>query len=82
MEAATTEYERKAYESKQLALKIFMNTFYGALGDRTQSGVYNPLMAGIITYTGKQLLGFVKHTCENEGLIVRYGDTDSIYASL
>jgi DNA polymerase elongation subunit (family B) len=53
MEEAETEYERKAYESKQLALKIFMNTFYGALGDRTQSGIYNPLMAGIITYTGK-----------------------------
>lgn len=35
MEAAQTEYERKAYESKQLALKIFMNTFYGALGDRS-----------------------------------------------
>ena len=42
---------RNIYKMKQAALKVFMNTFYGILGDST-SWVYNPLMAGAITNKG------------------------------
>jgi DNA polymerase elongation subunit (family B) len=58
-----------------------MNTFYGSLGDAS-SNIYNPLVAGIITNTGRRLLKYVQEECTKNKLIVRYGDTDSMYSSL
>lgn len=58
MESSDSDYLKSHMNSKQLALKIFMNTFYGSLGD-SSSKMYNPLVAGIITNTGRRLLQFV-----------------------
>ena len=63
---------------KQLARKTLMNTFYGQFGSNT-SPMYEPILGKMITKTGRNLLKFIKTYSNNNGGIVKYGDTDSIY---
>jgi DNA polymerase elongation subunit (family B) len=66
------------YTTKQLALKVFMNTFYGETGNAI-SPFFIVMVAGAITTSGKDNIHRVKNFVEEQGYRVKYGDTDSLY---
>jgi len=66
------------YDTKQKALKVFMNTFYGETGN-SLSPFFLVQVAGGITISGQKNLKMVKDFVEEEGYRVNYGDTDSLY---
>lgn len=66
--------------TKQGALKVFMNTFYGETGN-SLSSFFLPHVAGGTTTYGKKNIKFVKKHTEQRLFDVKYGDTDSLYIS-
>jgi len=66
------------YNSKQLALKVFMNTFYGETGN-SLSPFFIVEVAGGVTYLGQQEIKWVKKMVTSWGFTVLYCDTDSAY---
>lgn len=68
------------YDSRQRAIKIFMNTLYGETG-HSISPLFIVQIAGGITSAGQRNLSFVINIVEKEGYKVYYGDTDSCYIS-
>ncbi len=66
------------YGSKQLALKIFMNTFYGESGNQLSS-IYMLELAGGITTEGQKNIKNVFKLVESMNCKIIYGDTDSAY---
>lgn len=66
------------YNTIQLALKVFMNTFYGETGNQL-SPFFIVAVAGGITTWGQQNTKMVKKYVEGELYNVLYGDTDSLY---
>jgi hypothetical protein len=68
----------KYLDTKQKALKVFMNTFYGECGNKN-SPLFVLELAGGITSAGQQNLKMVKRFIEGKGCRVFYGDTDSLY---
>jgi len=66
------------YDTKQKALKVFMNTFYGETGN-SLSPFFIVQVAGGITSSGQDNLKMVKDFVEEEEYRVNYGDTDSLY---
>jgi DNA polymerase elongation subunit (family B) len=66
------------WNSKQLALKRFMNTFYGETGN-SLSPFFAVEIAGGITTNGQESIKLVKKFVESKGYRVLYGDTDSLY---
>lgn len=67
-------------ESKQKAIKILANTFYGKSGDYTSS-IYELLVAAGITCAGQRSIKTVAAYVANRGFKTHYGDTDSLYLS-
>ncbi len=73
---------QKAYlNSKQNALKVFMNTFYGEVGNKLSS-FYLVEIAGGTTLYGKKNLQLACDFVKNKGCGVYYGDTDSLYITM
>jgi DNA polymerase elongation subunit (family B) len=68
------------FNSKQLSLKVFMNTFYGETGN-SLSPFFMVLVAGAITTMGQKSLRMVVSFALASGFGVHYGDTDSAYTS-
>lgn len=68
-------------DSKQKALKVFMNTFYGETGNKN-SPFFVLQLAGAITSSGQDNIKMVQKYVEDEGCNVYYGDTDSIYSAM
>ena len=68
-------------DSKQGALKVFMNTFYGEAGNQI-SPFFLIQVAGGVTSYGQKNIKMAKKFVEDAGCTVHYGDTDSIYLSL
>jgi len=68
--------EKNQLESN--AIKILMNSFFGALANPT-CRFYSLDMANAITKTGQHLIQTVMKEVENIGYEVIYGDTDSIF---
>lgn len=68
------------YNTKQLALKVFMNTFYGAAGFN-KSTLFIVELSGCVTKMGKKSIKRAQRYVERHGFEVFYGDTDSIYIS-
>ena len=77
---AETRFRFNYYNTKQNAVKVFMNTFYGETGNQ-KSPFYIVTMSGGVTKMGRKSLKFVKKYVESEGFRVYYGDTDSLYIS-
>lgn len=77
---ADLEFRFVGVDSKQKAVKVFMNTFYGEAGNKNSALFYLPL-AGGVTSAGKYNLMLVKKFVEKEGFGIKYGDTDSLYLS-
>jgi len=67
-------------DTKQKALKVFMNTFYGVMGNKT-SALFQLPLAGGVTSAGQYNLLLVKKYVESLNHKVYYGDTDSLYIS-
>jgi DNA polymerase elongation subunit (family B) len=67
-------------DSKQGALKVFMNTFYGTAGSVT-SPLFMVEVSGGVTQYGKINIKKAKRFVEERGCHVYYGDTDSLYLS-
>jgi DNA polymerase elongation subunit (family B) len=66
------------FNMKQLALKRFMNTFYGETGN-SLSPFFAVEIAGGVTTNGQESIRLVKKYVEERGYRVLYGDTDSLY---
>ena len=68
-------------DSKQKALKVFMNTFYGECGSKISPFFILELAGGITTY-GVKNIKFALNYVTDHGCRVYYCDTDSIYLSI
>lgn len=64
--------------SKQYAIKIYMNSFYGESGNKL-SPFYLLQLAGGVTSAGQETLKQVSEFVGKKRFIVKYGDTDSLY---
>lgn len=75
------EFQYNCINSKQKALKVFMNTFYGETGNKNSPFFLLQLAGGITTLGQKNIKAAHKFVTErNCG--VWYGDTDSIYLTM
>ncbi len=77
---AEIKFQRNAVNSKQNALKVYMNTFYGEQGNYLSS-IYKLLVAGGITSAGQYNIKMVADYLVKNKYCVWYGDTDSNYIS-
>lgn len=64
--------------TKQNALKVYMNTFYGETGNQLSSWFLLPL-AGGVTSLGQYNIKLVAEYVISRGFCIKYGDTDSLY---
>lgn len=67
--------------SKQLGLKVFMNTFYGECGCQSSPFFILEVAASITTY-GKRSIQIASKAVKEKQCKIYYGDTDSIYISM
>lgn len=74
------EFEANRLNVKQNGMKVFMNTFYGEMGN-PHSPFFIVEMAGGVTLKGREGTQAAKRFVESKGYHVYYGDTDSIYVS-
>lgn len=85
IESVQTDYEEdpeykeclfmyKYYDTKQKALKVFMNTFYGEMGNKN-SPLFMLELAGAVTSAGQANLLLVKDYVEKLDHKVYYGDS-------
>jgi len=75
-----TCFEFTSIDSKQRALKLFMNTFYGEAG-RSVSPFFLLQLAGGVTTAGQYNIKMVADFVAKKGFRIKYGDTDSLYLS-
>ena len=71
-------FEYDCLNSKQKAVKLFMNTFYGEAGNPLSS-IFLRALAGGTTSAGKYDIKLVAEYVEKKGFGIKYGDTDSLY---
>jgi DNA polymerase elongation subunit (family B) len=62
----------------QLALKVYMNSFYGSAGDPLSS-LFMRELAGAVTSSGQYNIKLVAEYVRKRGFGIKYGDTDSLY---
>lgn len=74
------KFTHSIIDSKQRAIKVFMNTFYGEQGNYL-SRIYKLLNAGAITMAGQHAIKSVYNKLLEMGFDPIYGDTDSCYNS-
>jgi DNA polymerase elongation subunit (family B) len=74
------EFHFGYYNSKQNVVKVFMNTFYGEMGN-SDSPFFIPIMGGAVTKMGRRSIKEIGRLAEQRGFKIYYGDTDSIYIS-
>jgi DNA polymerase elongation subunit (family B) len=74
-------FQYNMINSKQKALKVFMNTFYGESGNK-RSTLFMLEIAGGITSEGKKNIKLAYKFIKKRNFNIRYGDTDSLYLSI
>lgn len=82
-QAIKNEYDRACFDwtcanTKQNALKIYMNTFYGEAGN-SLSPFFLLQLAGGVTSAGQYNIKLVADFVKSNGFRIKYGDTDSLY---
>lgn len=77
---STSGLEKNILDSKQKALKIFMNTFYGEAGNNI-SPLFLLELSGGVTEAGRNILSYAYKFVSDIGCEIKYGDTDSLYIS-
>lgn len=75
------EFQFNCINSKQKALKVFMNTFYGETGNK-RSPFFLLELAGGITTMGQRNIKAAHKFVSDLKCGVWYGDTDSIYLTM
>ena len=73
-EYSTVCFNYRYIDSKQKALKVFMNTFYGESGNK-RSPFFIIQLAGAITSSGQTNIKMVQDFVEKKGCRVYYGDS-------
>ncbi|PKC56356.1 hypothetical protein RhiirA1_315996, partial [Rhizophagus irregularis] len=68
----------ESLNSKQKAIKLYMNSFYGVTG-RSGSPFYILELAGGVTSAGQEIIKRVAEYVRKKGFRIKYGDTDSLY---
>src|SRR4051794_39919691 len=71
-------FEYECLNSKQKAVKLFMNTFYGETGNPLSS-IFLRALARRTTFAGKYNIKLVAEYVEKKGFRIKYEDTDSLY---
>jgi DNA polymerase elongation subunit (family B) len=71
-------FESIYLDSKQRAVKVFMNTFYGESGNAL-SPFFLLQLAGGVTTAGRAAIQFVARMADEYHFGKKYGDTDSLY---
>ncbi|RIB08439.1 hypothetical protein C2G38_2211662 [Gigaspora rosea] len=66
------------FDSKQRALKVYMNTFYGEAGN-SKSPIFLRELAGGTTSAGKYNPNLIAEFVTKKGFGINYGNTDSLY---
>ena len=74
-------FQYNYYDSKQKALKVFMNTFYGVAGNQTSS-FFMLEVAGGVTQYGKENIQRGFQTVKELGCNVYYGDSVAKYTPI
>src|SRR5438046_8693729 len=64
--------------SKQKAVKLYMNSFYGVIG-QSDSPFYKLELAGGVTSVGQESIKLVAEFVKQKVFGITYGDTDSLY---
>src|SRR6266536_1863532 len=64
--------------SKQKAVKLYMNSFYGVTG-QSDFPFYKLELAGDVTSAGRENIKLVAEFVKKKGFGIKYGDTDSLY---
>ena len=77
-EYSSVYFDYDYFDSKQRALKVYMNTFYGE-AKNSKSSIFLCELAGGITLAGKCILSLVAKFVIKIGFKIKYGDTDSLY---
>ena len=75
------DFQFNVIDSKQKALKVFMNTFYGETGNKS-SPFFLLELAGGITSKGQMNVKSAHRLVTEYGCTTQYGDTDSIYLGM
>ncbi|CAG8624923.1 5237_t:CDS:1, partial [Paraglomus brasilianum] len=72
-------FDYTCLDSKQKAVKIYMNTFYGEAGN-SLSPFFFLQLAGGVTSAGQYNIKLVaEYVTKKKGFGIKYGDTDSLY---
>ncbi|CAB5352583.1 unnamed protein product [Rhizophagus irregularis] len=71
-------FEYNSLNSKQKAIKLYMNSFYGVTG-QSDSLFYTLALAGGVTLAGRENIKLVAEFVKKKGFGIKYGDTDSLY---
>ncbi|RIA86633.1 DNA-directed DNA polymerase, partial [Glomus cerebriforme] len=64
--------------SKQKAIKLYMNSFYGVTG-QSDSLFYILELARGVTSAGQENIKLIAEFMKKKGFGIKYGDTDSLY---
>lgn len=72
----------KVYDGRQLAVKVAMNSIYGACGTSLDAGAKFPCLdiSATVTFVGRQAMAHKKRILAEKfpGIVIIYGDTDSV----
>jgi DNA polymerase elongation subunit (family B) len=69
----------KGDDKREYSVKIILNTSYGLLDNPYYALVYDRIAAQDCTNLGKQFIKYARKIFRNNGYIICYSDTDSIY---
>jgi DNA polymerase elongation subunit (family B) len=78
LDIAEVDFRFNKLDSKQKAMKVHMNTFYGEAGNYL-SPIFELIVSGGTTAGGRYTITRVYNHLKELGYTVKYGDTDSNY---
>ena len=73
---------KKAGDPRQYALKITLNSSYGAGTSPVFKSIYNPTIGPATTYIGRQNIKHMRDIVKMDGFKVLYSDTDSMIVQI
>jgi DNA polymerase elongation subunit (family B) len=75
------EFMKNKVDSKQKAVKVLTNSFYGESGN-FRSPLYHLFVAAGTTAAGQKDIKAIRSFCTKMSYDIHYGDTDSVYVSI